>query len=75
MFRNKYIFYGEGLLAPRPTSKLAAYSVYSQLTSNAGSRPSIRDPRTRHAVVTGAHLTWAHRILPGTMESRTDDPF
>jgi hypothetical protein len=36
----------------------AAYSVYSQLTSIAGGHPSVRDPRTCHAVVTGTHLTW-----------------
>jgi hypothetical protein len=35
----------------------AAYSMYSQLTSITGGRASIRDPRTRHAVVTGTHLT------------------
>jgi hypothetical protein len=67
MFRNRLIFYGEGLLAPRLTLNLedtpcrlsaAAYSMYSQLTSIAGGCPSIRDPRTRHAVMTGTHQTW-----------------
>jgi hypothetical protein len=72
MFHNKFIFYCEGLLAPRPTPKLedtpcrlptATYSMYSQLTSITGSRPSIHDPRTRHAVVTGSHQIWASTPL------------
>jgi hypothetical protein len=67
MFRNRFIFYGEGLLVLRPTPKLedhpcrmsaAAYSMYSQLTSIAGGRPSIRDTRTSHSVVTGTQQTW-----------------
>jgi hypothetical protein len=46
-FRNKHIFYGKELLAPRPTPKLedhplsvvaAAYSIYSQ-------QPSISEGR------------------------------
>jgi hypothetical protein len=41
-----------------PWLSAAAYSMYSQITSITGGRPSIRDPRTRHAVVTGTHLTW-----------------
>jgi hypothetical protein len=36
----------------------AACSMYSQLFSIAGGRPSNRNPRTRHAVVKGTHLTW-----------------
>jgi hypothetical protein len=61
-FRNKFIIYGEGLLAPRSTPKpqdhpcrlsAAAYSIYSQLTSIAGGRFSIRNPRPRHAVGAG----------------------
>jgi hypothetical protein len=32
--------------------------MYSQLPSIPGGRSSIRNPRTRHAVVTGTHLTW-----------------
>jgi hypothetical protein len=64
---NKFIFCGEGLLAQRPILKLedhrfsfsaAAYSIYSQLSSIAGGLSSIRNPRTRHAVVTGTHLVW-----------------
>jgi hypothetical protein len=52
-----FIFYGEGLLASCPTSKLEAhplsffhgYSIYFQL-------PSIRNLTMRHAVVTETHL-------------------
>jgi hypothetical protein len=36
----------------------AVYSIYSQLPSIVGGRSSIRIPRTRHALVTGTHLTW-----------------
>jgi hypothetical protein len=62
IFHSKFIVYGEGLLAPRPTPKLenhpcrlstTAYSIYSQLPSTAGGRSSIRNPWTRHAVMTG----------------------
>jgi hypothetical protein len=51
----------EGLLAPRPTPSwrtthcrlsATAYSIYSQLPSVSGGLPSIRNLRTRHAVVT-----------------------
>jgi hypothetical protein len=65
LFRNIMIFYGEELLAPRPTPKLednpcrlsaTAYSMYSKLPSITGGRSSIRNLRTRHAVVTGTHL-------------------
>jgi hypothetical protein len=46
-FRDMFIFYGEGLLAPRPAPVLedhtcrlseAAYSMYSQLTSRKGEK-------------------------------------
>jgi hypothetical protein len=72
MFRNRFVFYGECLLAPRPTPKLedhplsasvAVYSMYSQLPSIAGGHSSIRDPRTRHSVVTGAHQTWMKQVI------------
>jgi hypothetical protein len=54
-------FYGEGLSAPHPTPQLritsyrlsaTVYSIYSQLPSVPGGLPSIRNLRTRHAVVT-----------------------
>jgi hypothetical protein len=41
-----------------------AYSMYSQLPSITGGRSSIRKLRTRHAVVTGTHLTWINICLP-----------
>jgi hypothetical protein len=59
-FRNKN-FYCEEFLAPRPTPKwrttpcrlfATGYSIYSQLPSVTGGLPSIRNLRTRHAVVT-----------------------
>jgi hypothetical protein len=67
VFCNMVIFYGEELLAPRPTPKLedhplsasaTAYTMYSQLPSISGGRSSIHNLRTRHAVVTGTHLSW-----------------
>jgi hypothetical protein len=33
--------------------------MYSQLPSISGGRSSIHNPRTRHAVVTGTHLSWS----------------
>jgi hypothetical protein len=36
--------------------------MYSQLPSITGGRSSIRNLRTRHAVVTGTHLTWPSAI-------------
>jgi hypothetical protein len=54
------IFYSE-LLTPRPTPcrlSATAYSIYSQLPSISGGRSSIRNLRTRHAVVTVTHLSW-----------------
>jgi hypothetical protein len=58
-FRKEFVFYGEGLLAPRPTSKLEdhplsfvrgylfnIFAVNLQLEAI----PTIRNPRTRHAV-------------------------
>jgi hypothetical protein len=60
-FRNNKNFYGERWLARSPTPSwrttpcrlsATAYSIYSQLPSVAGGLPSIRNLRTRHAVVT-----------------------
>jgi hypothetical protein len=62
------IFYGEGLLAPRPTPKLedqpmsfsmAAYSIYPQLPYMAQGHPSNHYPRMCHAVVTRDPLNMA----------------
>jgi len=58
-------FYGEGLLVPRPTLKLEDHpssAVRGCLfnlfiaTLHIGGRSSIRNLRTRHAVVTGTHI-------------------
>jgi len=40
----------------RPSA--TAYSVYSQLPFMSGGPCSIQNPRTRHALVTGTHLSW-----------------
>jgi len=58
------LFYKEGLLAPRPTPKLedhpssavhdCLFNLYAA-TLHIGGRSSIRNLRTRHDVVTGAH--------------------
>ena len=64
------MFYREGLLAPRPTTKLEDHplsAVHDYLfnlfsaTLHKGGRSSIRNLRTRHAVVTGTHYTWIGR--------------
>ena len=64
-------FYGEELLAPRPTPKLEDHPVSAirdclfnifAATLLIGGRSSIRNPRTRHAMVTGTHLSWG-RLL------------
>ena len=59
-------FYGEELLVPRPTPKLkdhplsavrdCLFNIFAA-TLHIGGRSSIRNLRTRHAVVTGTHLT------------------
>jgi len=64
-FRNKTSFYGEKLLAPRPTLKLEDHPVSAvhnilfnivAATHHIGGRSSVRNRRKRHAVVTGTHL-------------------
>jgi len=66
VFRNKIRFYGEELLAPRPNPKLEDHPLSVTrdwlfntfaATLHTGGRSSIRNLRTRHAVVTGTHLT------------------
>ena len=57
-------FYREGLLAPRPTAKLedhpssavrdCLFNLFAATLNTVG-RSSIRNLRTRHAVVTGTH--------------------
>ena len=58
-------FYGEGLLAPRPTLKLEDHpssavrgNLFNLFTAtlHIGGRSSIRHLRTRHAMVTGTHI-------------------
>jgi hypothetical protein len=68
VFRNLICFYGEELLAHRPTPKLedhpssavrdCLFNVFAAAL-HIGGRSSIRHLRTRHAVVTGTH-----KILP-----------
>jgi hypothetical protein len=72
-FRNFIRFYGEELLAPRPTPKLEDHPAsavrdclfnISADTFQIRGRSSIRTLGTRHAVVTGTHLTWQGMLLP-----------
>ena len=66
------MFYREGLLAPRPTPKLedhplsavhdCSFNLFAA-TLHKGGRSSIRNLRTRHAVVTGTHYTVAKVIF------------
>jgi hypothetical protein len=62
-FRNNLFDYGEELLTPLPAPKLEDYllSVYADGYSIYSQLPSIRNPRTRHAVVTGTHVTWLYK--------------
>jgi hypothetical protein len=63
-----FTFYEEALLAPRPTPKLedhpssavrdCLFNLFAA-TLQIGARSSIRNLRTRHAVVTGTHLPMA----------------
>jgi len=65
MIRNRIRFYGEELLAPRPTPNLEDHPLSAvrhclfifAATLHIGGRSSIRNLRTRHAVVTGTHLS------------------
>ena len=66
MYRNVIRFYGEELLAPRPAPKLEDHTLSAvrdclfnifAATLHIGCRSSIRNLRTRHAVVTGTHLS------------------
>jgi hypothetical protein len=64
-FRDCASFYGELLSAPRPTPKLedhplsavrnCLFNIFTA-TLHTGGRSSIRNPKTRHAVVTGTPL-------------------
>ena len=66
MFRKKARFYGEDLSAHRPTPKLEDYDLSAvrdylfnifAAALHIGGRSSIRNLRTRHAEVTGTHLS------------------
>jgi hypothetical protein len=65
-FVTKIRFRGEELLAPRPSTKLEDHPLSAvrhcwfnifTATLHIGGRSSIRNLRTRHAVVTGTHLS------------------
>ena len=65
MYRNKIRFYGEELLAPRPTRKLEDHTLSAvrdclfdmfATTHHIGDRSYTRKLRSRRAVVTGTHL-------------------
>jgi hypothetical protein len=80
MFHNMFKFLWRGVFrnSPKPSSctttpcRLSAtpYILYSQLPSISGGRSSIRNLRTRHAVVTGTHLSRCHAVVTGTHLSR-----
>ena len=65
-------FHGEALLAPRPTPKLedhllsdardCLFNLFAA-TLHIRGRSSIRNLRTRHAVVTGTHLSHGATLL------------
>jgi hypothetical protein len=62
VFRNMVLFYGEELLAPRPTPKLEDHPLSAIRDCIFAATLHIyrpfRNPRTRHAVVTGTDLSW-----------------
>jgi hypothetical protein len=81
LLRNVIRFYGEELLAPRPSPKLedqplsavrdCLFNIFSA-TPHIGGRSSIRNLRTRHAVVTGTHLIrWSVYTETNTAIDRT----
>jgi len=68
LFRNKVSFYGEKLLALRPTPSLEEHPLSAvrdclfnlfAATLRIRGRTSIRNLRTRQAVVTGTHLSYS----------------
>ena len=67
LFRHKASFYGEELLAPRPTPKLEDHRLPAVrnclfnifvVTLHTGYRSFNHNLRTRHAVVTGTYYSW-----------------
>jgi hypothetical protein len=79
VFRNKANFYDEGLLAPRPNPKPEDHLLsalrdcvfnISAAVLHIGGRSSLRNLRTRHAVVTGTRLSWSdHSPKRNTLSS------
>jgi len=75
MVRNMVSYYGEELLAPRSTPKLedhrlsvsrdCLFNIFTA-TLRTGGCSSIRNQRTRHAMVTETHLSWFY--LPKSSE-------
>jgi hypothetical protein len=72
IFSNNICFYGEELLAPRPTPQAGGQPLagcprlliqYIRSYPPHWGRSSIRNLRTRHAVVTGTHLQRAEGLL------------
>lgn len=70
MFRNKIRFYGEELLASSPTPKLEDHPLlavrdclFKTAAIHIGGCSSISNMRTRHSVVTEAHLLWKHLTI------------
>jgi hypothetical protein len=71
IFRNIISFYGEELLAPRPTPKLkdhplsvvrvCLFNIFAAAL-HIGGRSSIRNLKKRHAVVTGTHWSRVKRV-------------
>ena len=76
MIRNKIRFYGEELLAPRPIPKLEDHPLSAvrdclfdifAATLHIGGRSSIRNLRTHHALVTGAHFSKHKEIFKSSV--------
>jgi hypothetical protein len=66
-FRSKASSYSDELIAPRPTPQLEDHTLSAvrdcliniiTATLHIGGHSSIRNLRTRHAVVPGTHLSW-----------------
>jgi hypothetical protein len=63
VFYNKILFNGDELLTPRLTPKLEDHTLSATL--HTGGYSSIRNLRTRHAVVTGTNLSHGFAPLLG----------
>jgi hypothetical protein len=76
-FVTKIRFHSEELSAPRPIPKLEDHPLSAvrgrlfnifAVTLHIGGRSSIRNPRTRHGVVTGTHLQHGRNYKIGCWE-------